>query len=307
MKFPLVGNVKLALAVENVLKERRLPHAILIDGDCGTGRHTLAHFLCKATVCSGESIPCDNCHNCHLAETHNHPDITVVAPEEGKKNIAVGQIRDLKANAYIKPHQADSKVFIIDFADTMNEQSQNALLKVLEEPPANTVFILIAESKASLLDTVISRCVAFSLNVPTLDEAADYLSDTTKFDLEEIENALKSTRNNIGKALMLLNGVAYSKTSLAVKEFLMSALSGDQWGMLNSTYPFEKNRIEADRFLKDLKLVVAAEIKKNTNSVLAPSLLKFYNKVTELEGTLITNINLTLLFADLTAAAKKCI
>ncbi len=307
MKFPLVGNSKIALAVENILNEHRIPHAILIDGDCGTGRHTLAHFLSKAMVCSGNNIPCDDCHNCHLVNTHNHPDITVISPEDGKKNIAVAQIRALKANAYIRPHQANSKVFIIDYADTMNEQSQNALLKVLEEPPQSTAFILISESKVSLLDTVISRCITLSLNVPAFNEAEAYISDKTDFDGNDIADALNNSANNIGNALRLLTGTADSKTTVAAKEFLLFALSGDQWGMLNTVYQFEKSRIEADRFFKDLKLTVSGEIKKNTKSVRAPSLLKFYNKIAELEETLITNINLTLLFADLVSAAKKCI
>lgn len=305
MSFPLAGNSKICISIENALKEHHLPHAILIDGDVGTGRHTLATYLSYAIVCSGDNVPCFNCHNCHLAKDSNHPDIAVIVPEEGKKSISVKQIRQLKANAYIKPHTANSKVFIIDYADTLNEESQNALLKVLEEPPQNTFFILIAESKASLLTTVISRCVTFSLNVPTSDEALDYISSTTDYHTEDVINVLKDTRNNIGKALEILKGNSDAKTSHLAKEFLQLALRGDQWGMLNILIPFEKNRIETSNFFKDLKVFVVEEIKKNPKSVRASSLSKFYDKLLFLEKSLVTNINLPLLFADLVAVAKK--
>ncbi len=306
MSFPLAGNSKVKLSLENALKEKHLPHAILIEGDGGTGRHILAKYISQTIVCTEENIPCGECHNCHLAITQNHPDITTVTLEKDKKSILVSQIRELKTNAFIKPHESDSKVFIIDFADTMNESSQNALLKVLEEPPKNTYFVLIAESKASLLPTVISRCVALSLNVPSFEEALNFISHNTNYSLEDISNALKDTRNNIGKSLELLKGKTDAKTGLAAKEFLQSALRNDQWGMLNILIPFEKNRIETESFFKDLKLNIVEEIKNNPKGVRSSSLLKFYDRLSQLEKSLVTNINLPLLFADLVAVANKC-
>ena len=307
MTFPLVGNNKIGPSLENALRERRIPHAILIDGDVGTGRHILANFLSLAAVCSGDFIPCGECKNCIMAASSNHPDIRFITPEKDKKSIAVAQIRELKNDAYIKSHQAKNKVFIIDPADSLNPQCQNALLKVLEEPPENTIFILIAESKASLLDTVLSRCVVLSLNVPSFEEAFDYLQSKTNFEKTEIENALSLSRNNIGKALMLLNGNATAKVSEASKNFLELALKGDQFGMLSCLFPFENSRIDAERLIKDLKLLVANEIKKNPSSVRAAALLKFYNKLPSFEESLVTNVTLSLLFADLTATAKEYI
>ncbi len=272
MKFPLVGNSKVALAVENSLKAHRLPHAILIDGDIGTGRHILAEFLSRAAVCSGEDIPCGECKNCKVAANKNHPDIIFIAPPEGKKNILVDQIRELRAQAYIKPHSASGKVFLIDRADSMNEKAQNALLKVLEEPPAGVTFILIAESKAAFLPTVISRCTVLSL---TASSVKDSFEDT--------------------------------KTALAAKEFLDFSLRGDQWAALRVLTAFEKSRPEADRLFKDLKLCIAEKIKKNPKSTYAKDFLRLYNKIQELEQLLITNISLPLLFADLTAETKDII
>lgn len=305
MSFPLVGNSKIALALSNAIAEKRLPHAILIEGDVGTGRHTLAEFISAAAVCSAESTPCQECKNCKLQKIGSHPDIMTTAPEDGKKNIAVAQIRNLKAEAYIKPHMAACRVFLIDYADTLNEQSQNALLKVLEEPPGNAIFILIAESKASLLETIISRCVVLTLSCPETEIAAEYILKTTGFSTEEINEALMHTRNNIGKALMMLNGNSDTKSSAAAKEFIEYMLRRDNWGMLSVTAPFEKNRIEADKFFKDLKYFTAQKLRSNPKSFKATALSKFYEQLCSLEKSLISNINLSLLFSILTATAAE--
>ena len=305
MSFPLCGNTKIKLATENAIKENRLPHAILIEGDKGTGRHTLAFYLASATVCGGENPPCGACRECAMGQ--NHPDITVVKPEEGKKNIAVSQIRNLKADAYIKPHQAKRRVFIIDFADTLNEQSQNAILKVLEEPPQTASFILIAESKASLIETVLSRCVILSLTAPQTDVAAEYIKGCTDYSAHDILSALKTAENNIGTALGILSGASASKTKSAAEEFLKSFLKSDSFGMLTSVAEIEKSRIDADMFLKDLKILSAKELRENKESYKAAYLLRLYELVRELQESLVTNINLTLLFCTLTSRAEAII
>ena len=305
MIFPLIGNEKIRLSVENFVSQKRIPHAILIEGDYGTGKHTLANFLANSAVCDGQNPPCGICNNCKLFSANSHPDITVIAPLEGKKNIAVKQIRDLRQEAYIKPHQAGKRVFIIDCADTMNPESQNALLKVLEEPPKTVMFILIAESKAAMLDTIISRCVVLGLTAPEFLKGAEYLSRNTECEPTLIEEALKSSQNNIGKAVEILKGELGTETEIAAKEFLNAMLKNDSLGMLTAVSKFEKNRIAADKFIKDLKYAVVQRIKKDTGSYFAKPLTEVYNLLPEYEQKLITNINLNLLFCSLTSKASQ--
>lgn len=305
MSFPLIGNAKIKQSLTNAIKENRLPHALLIEGDAGTGRHTLAEYIAKAAVCSGENAPCGECNGCRLADSHNHPDISVTAPEEGKKNIAVAQIRGLKSETFVKPHMSQRRVFIIDYADTLNEQSQNALLKVLEEPPGAVVFILIAETKASLLETIISRCVVLTLSTPEHEAAREYLLQNTDFSAENIQEALKSVQNNIGQALLLLSGSGDTKTAAAAKEFLRRMRERDLWGMLQSASVAEKNRLDADRFFKDLKYYTARRLRDNTGSYEAKALSRLYTKLCELEKSLASNINLSLLCCTLVSTAAE--
>ncbi|MEE1330158.1 MAG: hypothetical protein U0K18_03020, partial [Acutalibacteraceae bacterium] len=277
----------------------------IIEGDSGLGKHTLTKFIAKAAVCDVEDAPCGVCKNCHLADISSHPDISVTAPEDGKKNISVAQIRSLRNETFVKPHMAKRRVFIIDFADTMNEQSQNALLKVLEEPPGNTFFLLIAESKAALLDTILSRCTVLSLSVPEYGEAEEYILKNHKYPEQQVKLALSDFGGNIGRTLEALNG-AKTKTASAAEEFTKHFLSGSDAGMLKTTAEFEKNRVDAALFIKELKTCVAKAAKENYRNLLtAKMLLNFYNELSGFEESLNTNINLSLLFCSLVCKATE--
>lgn len=270
MNFPLTGNEKTALTVNNFIKEQRIPHAILIVGESGTGKHILADFLAKAIVCGKTYAPCGECENCRAALSNNHPDITVIAPEDNKKNIAVDQVRELRKEAFIKPHKSEKRVFVIDKADTMNAASQNALLKVLEEPPETVMFLLIAENKAAFLDTVISRCVVFNLTVQQGD------SGSTKFEL-------------------------------AAEDFLKYLMDNDQYNMLMVVNSFSKKRVETDSFLKALKSAVANRVKADPKSHFSKPLLAFYNEILNYEQQLLTNINLNLFFCNVVCSAIQIV
>ncbi len=305
MIFPLVANDKIRLSVENFISEKRIPHAIIIEGDTGTGKHTLANFLSKAAVCTNSDNPCDLCNNCRLVISGNHPDIKIIAPEDKKKNIAVSQIRELREEAYIKPHSAEKRVYIIDCAETMNPQSQNALLKILEEPPKTVMFILLTPNKSALLDTIVSRCVLLSLSAPEISVGLRYIKSVSKKDDSDIKTALTCSHGNIGKALSLLKGNKGSDTEIAANEYLEAMLKADSYLMLSISARFEKNRVSTDRFIKDLKYVIISKIKNDVGSVYAKPLVAFYNKMPEYEQALITNINLNLLFCSMSCYAVK--
>lgn len=301
----LIGNAKIKEALLNAISEKRLPHALLIEGDMGTGRHTLANYIAMSTVCEEKDSPCGICKNCRASLTGNHPDVKIITTEDGKKNIAVGQVREFKNETYIKPHMSSRRVFIIDKADTLNDQSQNALLKVLEEPPIGVLFILIAETKASFLETIISRCVIFTLSPPEFKEAYDYLLQKTDFDKNDISETLKTANNNIGEALKLLNGTGDTKTSIAAKEFFHYMLNNDLWGMLSSSAIAEKSRLDAQNFFKDLKHLTTLKLKENLGSYQAKKFVTLYSKLCELEKNLDSNINLSLLCCLLISCVKE--
>ena len=143
---------------------RHLSHAYIISGPEGCGKERLAEWLAAACVCSGAGeVPCLTCPNCRKAAGNIHPDIIRVTVPEGKRGISVEQVRQLRADAYIRPNEAPRKVFLIEDAQAMNDSAQNALLKVLEDGPAYLVFLLVAENPLQLLETIRSRCEQISL------------------------------------------------------------------------------------------------------------------------------------------------
>ena len=142
-----------------------LSHAYLITGGGGDSRAALANRLTAAYLCegAGRKIPCGACRSCRKVSAGTHPDAQRTAPAPGKREITVDQIRTLRSDTYIRPNEGKRKVCIIDPADAMNAPAQNALLKVLEEGPAYAAFLLLADQRGKLLDTVRSRCEPLTL------------------------------------------------------------------------------------------------------------------------------------------------
>lgn len=156
----------------NIELPRILSHAYLVTGGNGEKRLEYAKGLAAAYVCEGrQPPPCGTCRHCIKAAAGIHPDIIQIGPEKGKQEISVAQARDLRANAYIRPNEAARKVFIIDPAEAMNENAQNALLKVLEDGPSYGAFLLLCAKPGQMLDTVRSRCE--TLTLPPMEEAPD--------------------------------------------------------------------------------------------------------------------------------------
>ncbi len=157
----MAGNQKVTDNIKMLAATGRLPHAILVEGEQGAGKTQLAYFIAAGALCTDQARPCGHCRPCELTEKRIHPDIELYAPE--KTVFRVEQIRQITQSAYIKPHEGRCKVFILQNCELMNPAAQNALLKTLEEPPENVMFVLLTRSAAALLPTIRSRCVLFTL------------------------------------------------------------------------------------------------------------------------------------------------
>lgn len=302
MSFPLIGNEKVKRTVLSFIASGSIPHAILVTGDAGTGKHTLAEYIAGAAVCTGNEKPCGNCHGCGMAKAHSHPDIIHIKREAGKKELGVSVIREVRSDAFIRPHEADRKVYIIEDADCMNQSSQNAILKVLEEPPESVIFILISKSKAFLLPTVISRCTALSLLAPAEDEGAQEVMRLASCDMETAAEAVKSTHGNIGRALTLIGDSKENTAALLAKEFTALVLSGNEYEMLRILSKLEKDRTLAEEFFSELRINIAEELRKlPKNGRRARLLFSLYSDTERYLEHLKSNVNLPLLFCGITA------
>lgn len=158
----LLGNQRLKENLKSSLRRGRVSHFYLICGPRGSGKRTLARLLSAALVCAGEDKPCGVCPGCRKALSGNHPDVITVDDPE-KKTVPVERIRQARAELFIKPNEAQRKVYLFPRGQDMGIPGQNALLKVLEEPPDYGVFLLLTDNPEKLLSTVRSRCVELAL------------------------------------------------------------------------------------------------------------------------------------------------
>jgi DNA polymerase III subunit delta' len=179
--------------VWNAIHENeKLPHALIFKGKEGIGKFNFAIKFAKSYLCQqplSNHLPCETCSSCEWFPD-SHPDYKHIAPIESeddelskrktvrKKNILIEQIRELSEYLELSAHQEKGRrVVLIAPADSLNQAASNALLKILEEPPANTLFILITSQTQKLIATIRSRCQILDLRGPSLDEAKSFLKD----------------------------------------------------------------------------------------------------------------------------------
>lgn len=164
----IFGNAEKIFRLKKFIKDKTFPHAILFSGVEGIGKRKIAELCAAALICenpvNGEA--CGTCDSCKLMAANSHPDFYVVEPEVTKttRNIKIAQIRDLQREVSLKPNIAERRVVIIDGAEFMNKPSANSILKTLEEPPGQTIFILVTANRSGLLLTIRSRCVTMNFD-----------------------------------------------------------------------------------------------------------------------------------------------
>ena len=212
------GTEKLKEILSASLAEGLLSHAILIEGEKGIGKRELALWLAKAILCREKNPPCGICTSCRKIADGNHPDVEIVLPEEKKASIGIGAIRAIKETLWLSPGEAAQKITIIPDAQNLTVEAQNALLKSLEEPPSYARFILTAENRRDLLDTIQSRVTVYTLEPPAGDECARELTRLYP-DLSEKDALLLSlvTSGNLGGAKERIENKSFPLLSLAAE------------------------------------------------------------------------------------------
>lgn len=239
----LLGNERLKENLAESLAKGHISHFYLICGTEGSGKHTLAKLLAAAILCQGRDKPCLHCTPCRKVLDGNHPDfITVDDPE--KKTVPVDLIRQARADIYVQPNESEYKIYLFPRAQDMGLPGQNALLKVLEEPPKYGVFLLLTDNPDKLLPTVRSRCT--ELNMQALPE--NLLRQQLRRDFPDaqdgdIAGAIARSGGFLGQARKLLE--AGSALSPQTEGFLRAFSSRDPLLLVQTLVPMEKWKRDA--------------------------------------------------------------
>ncbi len=214
------GNTALRAKLGEDIREGRFPHAHIIEGPTGFGKHLFAQEIAMALACEartkkGAPLPCGTCRNCRRIKAGDCPDVITVSKGE-RATMGVEVIRTLREGLATVPNDLDVKVYIIEDAHTMTVQAQNALLLTLEEPPAFVVFLLLAEDAGALLETVRSRAPILRLLPVKESDIGKYLLTAKEAVAagapalasekpEEFAALITLANGSIGRALSLLD------------------------------------------------------------------------------------------------------
>lgn len=200
----IIGHEQIKEHLQKAIEGKKVSHAYILTGEAGMGRKSLANAFAMTLLCEkGLNEPCMECHACKQAMSRNHPDLIYVTHEK-PASIGVDDIREqINDTIMVRPYSSYYKIYIVDEAEKMTVQAQNALLKTIEEPPAYAIIILLTTNQDAFLPTILSRCVQLKLK-PLRDAAVkQYLKQSLEIpeDLADVYAAF--ARGNLGKAIHL--------------------------------------------------------------------------------------------------------
>ncbi|MBE6712656.1 MAG: AAA family ATPase [Ruminococcaceae bacterium] len=248
----LIGNRPIWNTLLSAIREKRVAGCYLIEGADGTGKLTVARLAAAALCCTApgdDASPCLSCHSCISILTGNHIDVTEVRPEEEGKRISVEQIREMLRFTHITSTEGEWRIFIIDESQNMKKESQNALLKSIEEPGNKTVFFLLTNDKTKLLPTVRSRAVSLR-TTPLSDTEMRLALEQEKVGPERLNEIILLANGSLGKARELMADELILGFRKVVLDYFLVIMNGGGFTKLSLVIP------PATTTRKDLALIL---------------------------------------------------
>ena len=189
---------------QKAIENHKVSHAYILSGEAGSGRRALANAFALSLLCEkGTTQPCLSCHSCKQVLSGNHPDF-ICTTHEKPASIGVDDIRhQINDTIMIRPYSGNYKIYIVDDAQKMTIQAQNALLKTIEEPPAYAVIILLTTNPDAFLPTILSRCICLNLKPVANNKIHDYLINYYQIPEYQADISVAFAQGNVGRAIQL--------------------------------------------------------------------------------------------------------
>lgn len=248
----LIGNQTLWNSLLSAIQNKRVAGCYIIEGADGTGKLTVARLAAAALCCTSpcaDASPCLSCHSCQNILRGSYIDVTELRPEEEGKRISVEQVREMLQFTHVTSTEGDWRIFIIDDSQNMKKESQNALLKSIEEPGNKTVFFLLTNDKTKLLPTVRSRAVILR-TTPLSDEEMKAALASEGLDDTRLKEIILLSAGSLGKAKELLQNETSIEFRKLVLDYFNAIMNGAGFTKLSLLIP------PASTNRKDLALIL---------------------------------------------------
>lgn len=230
-------------ALLTMAQSGRLPHALLIEGREGAGKTHFARLAAAAALCLGEPKPCGTCKACAKVLADIHPDVELYTGSGASRSFHIEAVREIRAGAHILPTEGEKRIYILKNAQNMTVQAQNALLKLIEEPPAHTMFILTAPSRHALLPTIVSRVAVISLQPITAQECLAAIQKLRPgLPMADYTAAAEEAQGSIGTALSYLDMPKRLTIRLDAYDAAEQLAKGSRLGLLHIFARYERDR-----------------------------------------------------------------
>ena len=298
------------------ITQDKISNAYVFEGASGVGKKLCAHIFAVALVCESDNPPCGKCPYCVQANAKTLPDIILVEKDSDKTQIGVDNVREqVISEAYIRPRNARRKIFIIEQGDTLSVEAQNALLKILEEPPEYVTFIICVTSKEKLLPTVLSRSQTVSFFPLSADTVEKYIRENEKTE-KDIKTIAKLSRGSIGMAKDLISDdTKYARIEKSIKCILNLPKNAFSVREMTDFLSEEKENITEVidyclAFLRDCVLLKTgitksiifsdfiSDMRVFTQNIGKKELIAAFDKLTELHISLGQNLNFNATVSD---------
>ena len=260
MSYPLLFQDDVFHTLEKLKSGGRFPHALIFEGAPGSGKQTAARYAASMLLCREDKIsPCGECVSCKKS-LENHPDFSVLLPENKSKTISVDKVREIRLSAYVTPHEAMRKVYFIPEAQRLRTEAQNALLKLIEEPPEAAYFIMTAPSRSGLLETVISRSAVIPMRELSSDErfsaAFKQLPEHNGADLRVLSLSCRT----VGDIISAASDPTANQLITDTHALWDAVKAGERYFILQKLYSFEKDRESYIKLFQSLRSVAVYEL-----------------------------------------------
>lgn len=233
----IVGHVENIKMLRYMESRKQVPHALLLSGPEGIGKFMVGSILAAALLCTAtDARPCGHCPSCMHMVRGTHPDFIIIRPEGTV--IKIEQIRNLQQEIALAPYISVRRICIIDCAELITTQAANSILKTLEEPTGNMVFILVSANRQLLLTTIISRCMSLAFQ-PLIPEVLAQSLAGRGFSPELSKVAAKLSGGRMGRALAILEPEGFALRNQAVDIF-NEVLKGTMSQLWERTTSLEK-------------------------------------------------------------------